>query len=433
MTNWPTPDQLENITEHQRSRAADALAGPVGILGGGPGTGKTWSAAAILRALVAEHGAGCIAVCAPTGKAAVRITEAMQQHKLPLTATTAHRMLGVTKAGHDGDGWGFQHNEGCPLPYRFVVVDEASMLDTDIAASIFGACRPGTHVLLVGDIGQLPPVGHGAPLRDMIASGLPHGELTEIQRHAGAIVRVCHAIRRGVKFRPCREIDILKGENYLHVETPHGLATTKYLERMLGALPAGINPKMDCQVLVVCNQNGELARSKLNPMLQSMLNGTGASAKANPFREGDKVMRTANGMLPLEEDDGTEEFVANGEIGIVSHVEPKLALVAFDSPARTVQVRGDRLQDFDLAYAITTHKSQGSQWPIVIYGSDEYRGARFVACRELIYTMISRAEQLCVTVGKMQTIYADCSRQVLGGRKTFLREMICGEHHMGSV
>jgi len=427
---WPHPDQLENVTDHQRRCAATAMAGPVGILGGGPGTGKTWTAAAILRSLVVQHGSGCIAVCAPTGKAAVRITEAMQQHDLPLTATTAHRMLGVTKAGHDGNGWGFQHNEGCPLPQRYVVVDEASMLSTDLAASIFGACGPGTHVLLVGDIGQLPPIGHGAPLRDMIAAGLPYGELTQIQRNAGAIVRACHAIRRGEKFRPCRQVNVDAGENYRHIESPTGSLTRKHLRRLFESMPEDINPTTDCQVLVVCNENGTLARSELNPMLQSVLNSGGETAKANPFRVGDKVMCLKNGMLPFEGENwddekmNMEEFIANGEIGIVTHVEPKLALVALDSPRRVIQVRGEKLKDFCLAYAITTHKSQGSQWPIVIYASDDYRGARFVACRELIYTMISRAEKLCVTIGKMQTIYTDCRRQVLNGRKTFLKEML---------
>jgi exodeoxyribonuclease V alpha subunit len=348
----------------------------------------------------------------------------MLAHGVPLTATTAHRMLGVTRGGHDGKGWGFQFNEGEPLPQRFIVIDEASMLDTTLAASIVGACGPGTHVLLVGDTGQLPPVGHGAPLRDMIAAGLPHGELMEIQRNAGAIVRVCHAIRRGERFHPCRSIDIPAGENYQHIETPGPSTSRKYIERFFERLPANYSPTMDCQVLVVCNQTGAMARSELNPMLQNVLNSGGEQAKAHPFRCGDKVMCLSNGLLPLAEDDDIEEFVANGEIGIVTYVEPKLALVAFNAPPRVVQVKGDKLKDFDLAYAITTHKSQGSQWPIVLYASDDYRGARFVACRELIYTMLSRAEKLCITVGKMETIYTDCRKQVLNGRKTFLKEML---------
>src|SRR5690606_14383539 len=97
-------------------------------------------------------------------------------------ATTIHRLLGVSRNGHDQKGWGFMRNRGNPLPNRFLFVDECSMCDCDITASLLDACKPGTHVLFIGDFAQLPPAGHGAPLRDMIAAGIPYGELTEIHR-----------------------------------------------------------------------------------------------------------------------------------------------------------------------------------------------------------------------------------------------------------
>ena len=115
----------------------------------------------------------------------------MNGYDLPLEATTIHRLLGVSRNGHDKKGWGFIHNAANPLPYRFVFVDEVSMLDVDLAANLFAACQPGTHILLIGDTGQLPPVGHGAPLRDLIAAGVGCGELTEIWRNAGDIVKGC--------------------------------------------------------------------------------------------------------------------------------------------------------------------------------------------------------------------------------------------------
>jgi exodeoxyribonuclease V alpha subunit len=113
---------------------------------------------------------------------------------LTLTATTIHKLLGV-RAG--GDGWKFSFDEDSPLPYKFVVVDETSMLDTSLAASLLRACGPGTHLLLVGDVNQLPPVGHGAPLRDLLDGGVPTARLREIRRNSGLIVETCARIKDG--------------------------------------------------------------------------------------------------------------------------------------------------------------------------------------------------------------------------------------------
>lgn len=175
-SRWPTLDAITAgpgaaLTPHQRTALASILHSPFAILAGTPGTGKTFAAAAVLRAIVAAHGHAGVAVCAPTGKAAVRITEAMHGYGVRIEATTIHRLLEIGRNGHDGKGWGFMRNESNPLGKRFVVVDEVSMLDVDLAADLLGACGDGVHVLWVGDPGQLPPVGHGAPLRDLIAAG----------------------------------------------------------------------------------------------------------------------------------------------------------------------------------------------------------------------------------------------------------------------
>src|SRR5262245_18938904 len=197
-TLWPDPATLTDLSPHQREQLSRATAGPVGAFIGSPGTGKTFCIASLIRALADRHGLESIAVAAPTGKSATRCTAAIQRHGIDLTASTIHRLLGVRNGS--SDVFRFEHGENNPLPYRFVLIDESSMLDTDLAASLFSTCAPGTHVLFVGDPYQLPPVGHGVPLRDLLHAGLPQGELTEIQRNAGMIVRACAAIKADRRF-----------------------------------------------------------------------------------------------------------------------------------------------------------------------------------------------------------------------------------------
>jgi hypothetical protein len=197
--DWPKltegPLTAHQIEQYERATARGNLA----ILGGSPGTGKTFTAAQIIKAIGNQIGFTSIGVGAPTGKAAVRLTEAMAAYRLPLRASTWHSLLKVEQAD-DGGGWSFAHNAGNPLPFTFLVGDESSMLDTDLAASIFSARARGTKFLCIGDVNQLPPVGHGAPLRDMIAAGLPYGELREIKRNEGGIVQACADIRDGLPF-----------------------------------------------------------------------------------------------------------------------------------------------------------------------------------------------------------------------------------------
>lgn len=390
----------------------------------------------------------------------MRCTAAMQRYGLTLEAMTVHRLLQVTRNGYDGKGWGFAFNRACPLPFRVVVVDEVSMLDVDTAAALFDAFAPGTHVLLVGDPYQLPPVGHGAPLRDMIAAGMPYGELTEIQRNSGDGVLLCRELKHGRRYWASNDdggtIDVAAGRNVRHFETRSGAQSAKMLSLMLASLPAGISPLWDVQVLVTLNDKSEVSRRVLNERLQEQLNPHGETVPGNRFRVGDKVICTSNTLLPLvvdslpddlmiselegepgEPEEEQKEFVANGEIGQVISVEPKRMTVAFDCPARTVLVpmgkpsgsSGDSGEDsqgckFDLAYAITVHKSQGSQWPITITMVDGSGGANWIGSRELYYTALSRFEKLSVTIGSRVVIDRHCRKVALKERKTFLRERL---------
>lgn len=454
MPRWPDVQKLARLTDHQRSVVASVFASRVGVLTGGPGTGKTFTAAAAIRAIAEEHGLDSVTVTAPTGKAAVRCTSMLQQNGIGLEAKTIHRLLGVGRNGHDGKGWGFQHDSLNPLPYQFVVVDESSMIDTSLAAALFDALLPSTHVLLIGDPFQLPPVGHGAPLRDLIASKIPCGELTEIKRNAGDIVFGCRAIKEGKRFEPRTALDLAGGHNWKHIESPTPATSLRHLQALLQSPPPGIDPVWDIQVLVAVNEKSETSRKAVNELMQGWLNPNGKRLdKGSAFRVGDKIICTSNTWLPLVEDDDEprsthsaiatrqsafptesefKEFIANGDLGKVLAIEPKRMLVEFQSPTRLCIVPlvggGDDAPSqgtkFDLGYALTCHKAQGSQAPIVIALIDEAGGANFVTSMEWWRTAISRAEKIAITIGQWSTFQRQCKRVSLRDRKTFLREQL---------
>lgn len=455
---WPSPSSIPALSDHQRSTLAQSFSSRIGVLAGTPGTGKTYTAAHAIKAIISEHGPGQTAICAPTGKAAVRCTSFLQSPEIGLTteATTIHRLLGVNRLGYDGKGWGFNYNAHNRLPYRFYLLDESSMLDSDTGASFFQALPRDAHLLLIGDCYQLPPVGHGAVLRDLIAAGVPCGELSEIRRNSGDIVRVCRDIKDGESFRPSPGANISQGHNLCHIESRSAAQTLRNLrDRLLSASSNGIDPIWDIQVIVAVNEKSELSRKSINKGMQGLLNPNGEQVKGNPFRVGDKVICTSNTILHVLDEQGNKipamrdwqsngsgeseekwegDFVANGEIGRVVRVDQKLMHVAFDLPKRCVEVplgkgggdgeSGGSGVQFDLAYAVTCHKMQGSSAKIVIVLVDDYPGANFVCSREWHYTAWSRAEELCLTIGRIETVNKQCRKVVLGTRKTFLKERI---------
>jgi len=460
-TLWPSLYDLQKCSDHQRQQYAMATSGPVGILGGGPGVGKTWTVAQILKAVIAEHSQDKIAICAPTGKASQRVNELLLEHGITsLRATTIHRLLRVKKLGYDGSGWGFYFGLEVALPFQFIIIDESSMLSTTLLASLLAATRPGMHLLFVGDFAQLAPVDHGAPLRDMIAAGLPFGELTQPMRNGGDIVRACGDVLRGRRYRPSPCIDIQRGGNLLHIETDNSADSFRRLQQLIRSVPDNIDPRWDVQVLCAVNEKGEVNRKSLNAMLQGLLNPTGQTLDGLPFRLGDKVICFSNSMLKVvacpdcnygdEHAEWTgkvyhctqcgatwlmremaEDFCANGEIGRVSYLQPKLLHVTFNSPARTLLVPVASFKDFDLAYVITCHKFQGSQAPYIIVMCDASRSADRVTSYEWHRTAWSRAQTLCVTIGPIRAIHRQCKRSALGSRKTFLTELLRGEMSNG--
>lgn len=452
---WPEVDGLD-ISDHQKTELAKALQSAIGCFGGSPGTGKTYSAARLIGRVIELCGHDQVAVCCPTGKAAVRITEALQGYGIEKTATTIHRLLGVS-AVSAGEGWTFTHNEQNPLEQKYFVLDEGSMVDTDIAASFFRALPMGAHLLVVGDVYQLPPVGHGCPLRDLLSAGIPAGDLVEIRRNAGSIVRVCKAIREGKPWAYDAELDPENGKNLILKPTRSNAESLEEIVKTLHKLPGlGIDPIWNTQVLVMVNKKSELSRVEINKRLQNELNPDGQRAAGCPFRVGDKIIRIKrNTLMPCADWAGPEEnadaidgkvLVCNGEQGRVVGVEAKRAFAKFTGPDRLIVIPFGKAADddegeggaddddnktttgcdFDLGYACTVHKFQGSEVPVVLWGLDDSGGAMRLGCRELFYTGLSRAKFFEVHYGKKSIADAMCLRRSIMKRKTFLRELIVG-------
>lgn len=444
---WPAADALAEISAHQADRLSRSLRGTIGVFGGGPGTGKTFTAAALVK-WVSQFAGGKssgkhVAIAAPTGKAAVRITEALASYGIQQRAKTIHSLLGVDSSEN---GWKFKHDANNPLDVRFLVVDEASMIDTDLMSSLLAARGRGTHVLFVGDVNQLPPVGHGAPLRDFIRAGFPYGELTEIKRNDGGIVQACADIRAGRRFK-CEGNLVHRDAHTPKVQTTECLAVCDLAKSI------GLDPIWDVQIVVPVNAKSPVSHQALNKVLQAELNHNPGVA-GSPFRVGDKIVNTANGFFPVvslagsdsdevQRNDRGEVYVANGELAEVAESTPAYTTARLTSPDRVIRIprsAGNQAADddsgdappstgcmFELGYALSVHKSQGSEWPIVAVVIDQYPGARMVCSREWTYTAISRAKKECHIIGQLETAYRFCRRQQIDERQTFLVEQVARE------
>ncbi len=445
---WPDMIDADDLSPHQRGQAMTAFRGSVGCLIGTPGTGKTYTIARIVREIIHSFGPGEVAICCPTGKAAVRVTETMAQAGIPIVATTIHKLLAVT--GSDGDDWGFAHDHSDPLPFKFIIVDEASMVDCGIAARLLDACQRGTHILFVGDINQLAPVGHGSPLRDFVKAGVPTGELTEIRRNSGKIVQACKNIRdHGVAIFS-EKLDIANGDNLVLREAYSATTCAAELDRVLFQIERSGKYDMKWGVQVICavNKAGDLSRKALNERLQNLLNPNGQRCEHNPFRLGDKIICLKNSRVAAVDPDDPQAdkngkiVVANGELAEVVAIGPRRTVAELQNPYRKVVIyhgkveksdedgeeeRSDKGCDWDLGYAISCHKSQGSEYLISIVMLDDSSGASRVCDRAWLYTGISRGKVASVMIGRESTLRDMCARVAIERRTTFVVEYLCGE------
>ncbi|MBR3739035.1 MAG: ATP-dependent RecD-like DNA helicase [Clostridia bacterium] len=406
------------FSENQRLAISEAVQRGLLVITGGPGTGKTTIINCILALL-----SGGVQLAAPTGRAAKRMSEATGRE-----AKTLHRLLEFS--GEEGK---FQRDEQNPLDCACVIVDEMSMVDVFLMRSLLRALKPGTRLIMVGDADQLPSVGAGNVLGDILKSGvIPSVRLTDIFRQSGEslIVVNAHRINHG-------EAPILnqKGSDFFFERRPYAedaaQAIVGLCEKRLPAYLRTDFPARDIQVLSPTKKSGA-GVYLLNQLLQAALNPATPERRKpeihygdTAFRLGDKVMHVKNNyQLPWKNDDGTEgEGVFNGDVGFISKVDTqdRIVTVRYDDE-RTVEYDYQQLEELELAYCLSVHKSQGSEFPCVVM--PVVGGPPRLLTRNLFYTALTRARKLVVLVGREDAIAAMVNNNHIAARYTTLRQRL---------
>ena len=379
----------------QRQAVRMAAEGGVLLLTGGPGTGKTTSLRGIV-ALYRRMGLD-VALLAPTGRAAKRLGEVTD-----CDAQTIHRALGMSYNDLTGQA-AFKKNGSDPLEAHAVIVDEMSMVDLELMQALLEALRPGCRLVLVGDPDQLPSVGAGNVLGDLLRSTVvPTVSLTQVFRQAeqSAIIRNAHAVNMG---QP-PQLDSNQGDFFfLCRRSPDRLVQT-VVELCRDRLPRNMNiPAEQIQVLSP-TRKGACGTAALNRALQAALNPPSPQKRQKQwgdvtFRVGDRVMQTKNNYDVLwEKDDGTAgSGIFNGDVGVIQDIDSSGELIVLRFDDRTATYTADLLSQLDMAYAITVHKSQGSEYPAVILVSAP--AAPSLMVRGVLYTAITRARRMLIMVG----------------------------------
>ena len=402
------------LDEKQKAAVSTAMASGVSVITGGPGTGKTTIIKCLME-LADARGMEC-ALCAPTGRAAKRLAETTGRN-----AQTIHRLIGMDISSGKPV---YRMNESNPLSADIIVVDEISMADVYIFNALLKAVKPSAKVVLVGDKDQLPSVSPGNVLADIIASDLtPVTYLTEIYRQdADSLIVVnAHRINEG-KMPTIRNSS--KDFFYINKQAPESIVSdvvslvTERLPKYFHITPAGI------QVLAPMKK-GPTGVEVLNRELQASLNPTGKETVIGgvTFRDGDKVMHTVNNY-DLEWRRGTEEGtgVFNGDVGTIKDIVRGELIVEFDD-GRIVEYDRASQEDLMLAYAVSVHKSQGSEFPAVILALGGGSGMLFN--RNLLYTAVTRAKNVVVIVGPESALRKAVANNYTVKRYTLLKELIC--------
>ena len=387
--------------DKQKQAITTALETGMLILTGGPGTGKTTTLNGIIE--LYERDGLKVALTAPTGRAAKRMSEITGKE-----AKTIHRLLEVE--WKDGDMPKFQRNLTNPLPYDAIIVDELSMVDIHLFASLLDAMKLGCRLIMVGDSDQLPAVGAGNVLHDLIDSGLiPVVALTEIFRQAmeSLIVTNAHRIVKGEN----PELDI-NDNDFFFMNRPNVILTAStvidlYTKRLPNAY--GYDPLADIQILCP-SRKGEVGSVNLNNALQKRINPPDEFKNefvrnGRVFREGDKVMQIKNNYdIPWVRNKEHGTGIFNGDIGILTQIKPAVRLMKIRFDDREAIYTFDHANQLELAYAVTVHKSQGSEYEAVIIPACHVIPQ--LSYRNLLYTAVTRAKSKIIIVGTKEDIYS---------------------------
>ena len=400
-----TPD-LDGLAADQVDAMTKALASGVFILTGAPGTGKTYTISHIINSFPRAR----IELAAPTGKAAKRIIEQAGRN-----AQTIHRLLEPQKIK---DKFVFARDADNPIEADLIVLDEMSMVDVPLFARFLDAVKPGTRLVLVGDTYQLPSVGPGNVLKDLITSGVvPYTELTIIKRQdAGLIINNCHKIKAGHDIEinnvhPAQDFFFIRmNDETTILKTIFDLVDKRLPEKYK------VDKLRDIQVISPLREKTGLSCLAINSEFQRNMNPAPALDKIR-FKEGDKVIQTKNDY---------DLNIINGDIGYVSSIrlDSKEIVVQFENPERVVEIPLYS-NELELAYAVTCHKFQGSEAPIVVIPIHKSFGG-LIMQRNWLYTAISRAKDVCVLVGQTDETAKIIGRNKQQKRYTMLNEKLKG-------
>ena len=400
-----TAEQESGLEYSQQQREALRQAASNGVLlvTGGPGTGKTTILNGILS-LFGQMGLRCV-LAAPTGRAAKRLTEVTGEE-----ASTIHRLLEANIDQNTGKMF-FVRDEDTPLKADAVIVDEMSMVDVELLHSLLQAIPQGKRIILVGDPDQLPPVGPGFPFGDMLRSGsLPTVRLTDIFRQAqqSLIVMNAHRVNHG-ETPELRRVDsdffFMRRQSEDAVrQTIRDLCTTRLPKNM------GI-PSDQIQVLTPTRKGG-IGTWSLNGLLQEALNPASPDKKERQsgefsFREGDRVMQIRNNYdIMWKKADGSAvgAGIFNGDVGTITRIDPNMETVTVVFDDREADYDFTQLNELEPAYAMTVHKSQGSEYRAVVLAA--WNGSPYLLSRSVLYTAITRARELLIIVGREETVAA---------------------------
>lgn len=400
----PELPRVEGIVydETQLEAVRLALKSKVMVLTGGPGTGKTTTTKAIIGAL--RSSGMKVLLAAPTGRASKRMSEATG-----MEAKTIHRMLEYNPKD------GYQRNADNPLTGDALIVDECSMIDILLMNNLLKAVPDGMRLILVGDIDQLPSVGAGNVLRDIIDSGaVPVIRLTRIFRQAqtSRIVMSAHAVNAG------RLPDLSNGREtdffFLREEDPEKVAES-IVDLVGRRLPGAYGIGADSIQVLTPMQRGVVGAASLNITLQQSLNGNGDSLSRGgyTFRKGDRVMQLRNDY---------DKEVFNGDLGYITEVNLEDRVLKVDFDGRETEYDSTELDELSLAYATTIHKAQGSEYPVVVI---PVMMNHFVMLqRNLIYTGITRAKKVCVLIGQLKALSYAVRNLTVQKRNTRLKERL---------